>query len=346
VCLALVTLLLVVGLRPAGVAARFGGPLPKRWSQELRTLQAPVHPGFFPAACRDRGNTGVFLECLGSGVTLPWFAKGHKEAGGKARPSPWQSVKQGKVGMALGVVRDRVVEVGHGRQGDAELGHEGLHQEGVGGDNSCIRGQCHRALAGLEARLADVGRAPVVCMAKVLQGGATREWRRFESRPAAQEGAQDARIFLLKPLQNGWAGVFKHTGQAIGAPDLVADQATAVCDEWRSGAPRGALGGQRGERVAVFEEAFDLELGIGGVVFGPAGGQRFTVLRQGARMDGEAHEEIIWAQGGDNGPVIQLKTPSNGLSVEPRAQGLDPRVDRFRAVLEHQQLSSLRASGL
>jgi hypothetical protein len=32
--------------------------------------------------------------------------------------------------------------------------------------------------------------------------------------------------------------------------------------------------------------------------------------------------------------------------VEARAQGLDPRVDRFRAVLEHQKLAFLRASGL
>jgi hypothetical protein len=107
-----------------------------------------------------------------------------------------------------------------------------------------------------------------------------------------------------------------------------------------------ALGGKRGALVAVCEEECALECGSGGVVCGPAGGKRFTVLGQGERIDGKEHEEIILAQGGDNGPFIQLKTHRNGLSVEPRAQGLDPRVDRFRAVLEHQKLSSLRASGL
>src|SRR5262245_57364403 len=111
VCLALVTLLLIRGLGPEGVADRFGGPLHKRLAQELRTLEAPVHPGFFPAAFRDRRNAGVFLACLGRGVTLPLFAKGHKEAGGKDRPRPWHGVKQGKIGMILGVVRQSVVEV-------------------------------------------------------------------------------------------------------------------------------------------------------------------------------------------------------------------------------------------
>jgi hypothetical protein len=241
-CLPLITLLLGVGLGPEGVADRFGGPLHTRLSQALRTLEAPVPPGFFPAAFRDWCTAGVFLECLGRGVTLPWFAKGHKEAGCTDRPGPGQGVKHGQVGMALGVVRASGVDVGNGLQGDAEWGHDGVHQERVGGDNPGIRGQCHRALVGLDARLDDGGRAHGVCTEKVLKGSATRELRRFESWPAAQEVAQDARILLLKPLQNVWEGVFQRTGQAIGAADCVADQATAGFDELRSGAHRGALG--------------------------------------------------------------------------------------------------------
>ena len=64
-------------------------------------------------------------------------------------------------------------------------------------------------------------------------------------------------------------------------------------DELRQGAHRGALGGERGELVAVFEEELDLEFGIGGVIFGPARGKRFAVLRHGERIDGKEHEEII-----------------------------------------------------
>ena len=94
------------------------------------------------------------------------------------------------------------------------------------------------------------------------------------------------------------------------------------------------------------EEQLDLEFRVGRVIFGPARGTRLAVLGHGEWIDGKEHEGLILAQCGDKGPFMQLQAHSNGLSVEPRAQGLDPRVDRFRAVLEHQKLSSLSASGL
>ena len=107
-----------------------------------------------------------------------------------------------------------------------------------------------------------------------------------------------------------------------------------MLDELRQGAHGGALGGERGELVAVFEEEFDLEFGIGGVIFGPARGKRFAVLGQGERIDGKEHEEIIVAQRGHDGPFIEFQAHRDGLSVESRAQGLDPRINRFRTVFE------------
>jgi hypothetical protein len=138
--------------------------------------------------------------------------------------------------------------------------------------------------------------------------------------------------------------VFEGTGQAVGETHFVADQAPAVFDELRQGTHRGALGGERRELVAVFEQQLDLELGIGGVIFGTAWGKRFAVLRQGERIDGKEHEEIIGAQRGHNGPFIEFQAHSDRLSVESRAQGLDPRIDRLGAVFEHEKLTSLSAS--
>ena len=126
-----------------------------------------------------------------------------------------------------------VIEVGNGLQGDAELGHEGLHQEGIGGDDAFIRGQRHRALDGLDAGRDDVGRAHVVGPEEALKSGAPRALRRFESRPVAEEVAKDRRIFLLKPLQDVGKVVFEGTGQAVGETHFVADQAPAVFDELR-----------------------------------------------------------------------------------------------------------------
>ena len=84
----------------------FSRPLHKRLSQERRTLEAPVDPGFLAAAFRHWRNTRIFLEFLGRSVAFPLFAKGHEEARGKDGPGAWQGVKQREVGMVLGALRD------------------------------------------------------------------------------------------------------------------------------------------------------------------------------------------------------------------------------------------------
>jgi hypothetical protein len=147
-------------------------------------------------------------------------------------------------------------------------------------------------------------------------------------------------------LQNLWKVVFEGTGQAVRAPDFVTDQAPAVFDELREGTHGGALGAEWGELVPVFQEEFDLEFRIGGVVFGTAGGKRFAVLGHGERIDGKEHEEIIVAQRGHDGPFIEFQAHRDGLSVEARAEGLDPGVNRFRTMFKAQKLPLCGASGL
>jgi len=140
--------------------------------------------------------------------------------------------------------------------------------------------------------------------------------------------------------------VFEGTGQAVGEPPCVADEALAMFDELREGAQHRALGGERRELVAVFEQQLDLELGIGGVSCGMARGERFAVLRQGEWMDGKEPEDIIGAQRGYDGPFIEFQAHSDGLAVEARAQGLDPRINRLGAVFEYEKLPSLRVRSL
>ena len=142
--LALVALLLVVALGPEGMPDRFRGRFHEFLSEERRTLQAPVDPGFLATAFRDRRDARVFLEFRGRGVAFSLFAKGHEEARGKDSTGTWQGVKQEEVGMILGVLRDGFVEVGNSLHSDTELGDEGLHQEDIGGDDAVIGGQRSR----------------------------------------------------------------------------------------------------------------------------------------------------------------------------------------------------------
>ena len=185
-----------------------------------------------------------------------------------------------------------------------------------------------------------------MCPEAGFQGRAAGAWRRFERGPTAQEVAKERRIFVVKPLQDLWEGVCERTGKASGATACGTDEATTRRNTWRQGAHGGAVGGERGERVAMFAEELDLECGIRGIVFGTAGGKRFTVFGQSEWGAGKEPEESIFAQGGNPGPLLELKTHGNGLAVEPRTPSLAPPIDRFRPVLEAPKLSSLSAGGL
>src|SRR4029450_3807319 len=129
------------------------------------------------------------------------------------------------------------------------------------------------ALDGFDAGGNQVSRTHVGGTEEAFQRGAAGDLGRFEGGPAAEAVAKDRGIFLGKPLQNLWKVVFEGTRQAVGQTDFVADQGRAVLDALRQGAPGGALGGEWGELVAMFQENFDQEFGIGGVIFGPARGK-------------------------------------------------------------------------
>jgi hypothetical protein len=87
------------------------------------------------------------------------------------------------------------------------------------------------------------------------------------------------------------------------------------------------------------EEPFELEFGVGGVVFGPARGEGFAIPRQCQRIDGKEDQKVVRAQGGDQGPFVAFEADSHGLAVEPRAQRADPRLDGLGRVLEREALA-------
>jgi hypothetical protein len=101
----LVPLLLVVELSLEGMSDRLCRPLHKCLTEELRTLQAPMHPRLLPAAFGDQGNPGILLQFSSGGIAFPLFAKGDEEAGSKDWPSTWEGLEEGEVGMALGAPR-------------------------------------------------------------------------------------------------------------------------------------------------------------------------------------------------------------------------------------------------
>ena len=187
--LALVALLLVVHLCPEGMPDGFRGPFDERLSEERGALQAPVDPGLLAAAFGYWRDTGVFLEFLGGGIAFALFAKGDEEPGGKDGARAWQGGKEREIGMALGALRDGVVEICNSLQSDAELGDEGLHQEGIGGDDPVIGGQgCGLLMAWM--RLSMTSHSARDGTEEALEGGTACELGGFESRPLGEEVAE------------------------------------------------------------------------------------------------------------------------------------------------------------
>src|SRR5207245_11174718 len=109
---ALVALLLGEDACPEGMPDRCSGPLHEGLAHELRTLEAPVHPGLLAAPFGHRCDPGIFLEVGGGGRAVALFAEGDEQPGGEDRARSWEGLAQGEIGMALRALRDGGVEIG------------------------------------------------------------------------------------------------------------------------------------------------------------------------------------------------------------------------------------------
>ena len=89
--------------------------------------------------------------------------------------------------------------------------------------------------------------------------------------------------------------VLEGTGQAVGDPDCVADHAATMFDELCEGTHSGAWRIERLQLVAMGQQQFELELGIGGIVFGPTGREGLAIPRQRQWVEGKEDQKVMLA---------------------------------------------------
>jgi hypothetical protein len=171
-------------------------------------------------------------------------------------------------------VGNGLVELLDRLQRHEELGHKGLDQEGIGGDEAVSGGPRRRALDGGEALGDDLSVAHVMVAEAAFQGSASRQLYGREGRPLGEEVADDGGIFVVEPLQYRRNVVFQGTGEAIRAAHFVSDQAAAMFDEVFEGAHGRTLGLKGLERIAMLAQEVKEAFGVGGVVLSLAGGGR------------------------------------------------------------------------
>jgi hypothetical protein len=346
VCFARLALLLVIDPCPEGMVDRCRGPLHEGLAEAWRTVEAPVDPGLLAAPFGHRCDARELLECSGGGIAFPWFAEGDEEAGSDDGASAWKGLEQGAVGMALGALRDGLVAVLDGVQGDPELADAGLHESRRGGDDALIGGQGGGSLDGVDALGHHVRGADVVRAKAGLQGRATREWHRFEGGPAPENVTQQQRVGVLKPWESLRERVFQGARETVGEPHLVPDHAATVCDELFQGAHGRALWAAGRPLVAVGAQQVERECRVGGVILRAAGGKRFAVAREGQWIDGQEDEDVVCAQGTDDGPLVECEADGEWLAGEPLAHGSHPGLHGCWRVLEDAVLSCCGARRL
>ena len=117
-------------------------------------------------------------------------------------------------------------------------------------------------------------------------------------------------------------------------------------DEWCEGTPRGALGVEGRELVAMREQELTRPCDVRGIVLGVAGREGVAVLGQGQRMDGAQDQQCVLTQGLDERALIEVEAHRHGASFAPLAYGPGPRIDGLWCVLKHHELPFVVANGL
>jgi hypothetical protein len=179
-----------------------------------------------------------------------------------------------------------------------------------------------------------------------LKGGAARELGRFEGGPATQKVTENVSIFILKPVEHLREIVFQRTGEAVRNPHFIPDHAPTRCDELFESAHGRALRIEWLQLIPMREQQFELQFGVAGIVFSPAGGEGFAIPRQWQRINREEDQKVIRAQGEDQRTFVKFEADSHRLAVEPRTQCGAPRVDSLGRVLKLEALSFCSASRL
>jgi hypothetical protein len=151
------------------------------------------------AAFRHEREARRRLEVIGGGLTCTWCPESDAEAGGKDRASARQGGTHGAVGRLLGAGRQGLVEVCHGRQDGAELGHERLDEARLRGDHACSGREWRRVLDGVEALINHVGIAPRRGVEEALSRSTTRQRSGVEGRPWGETVTAERGVLVVTP---------------------------------------------------------------------------------------------------------------------------------------------------
>ena len=104
--------------------------------------------------------------------------------------------------------------------------------------------------------------------------------------------------------------------------------------------------GEHLEFVTMFEEQFELEFRIRGVVLRPTGCEGLAVFGHGMRVDGEQHQKVMSAEGGYQGTFRQLQADGDRPPAEALAEHAGPSADGLGCVCQQTGFPGIRTRDL
>ena len=158
-----------------------------------------------------------------------------------------------------------------------------------------------------------------------LQGRAACQLGSLQGWPAAEKVTKDDGVFVLKPLEHLRAIVFQGAGEPMGDPHFVANHTPAVFNELCQSTHGGALRLEGLQLVAVRAEQCELQFGISGVILRATGGKRFAVPCEGQGVDGKEHQEVVCAQGKDDGAFVEFEADGDRFPLEALVEHPTPQ---------------------
>jgi hypothetical protein len=230
-----------------------------------------VAPGLRAAACGDRCAPGLYWPCGGGARAGALFAKGDAQPGGEDGPCSWERLDQGAIWMALRTRRAGMIQGRHGLPGDPEWVAQGLDEPGLGSANALIVVK---------------GRAAWMAWRRWATTSAARPWWWRQQVASGERRARGAAVRVgqgLKQAQtmgvsgswNPWSPCgpegFRGHVRWLGRRTVSWTPRRRCATRWTR-APGGALWRERLERSTMGAAPCEWEVGVSGIVCGPARG--------------------------------------------------------------------------
>ena len=121
--------------------------------------------------------------------------------------------------------------------------------------------------------------------------------------------------------------MLQRVAHAVAVADLVADQVPALFDQLLQSAHGRAFRLEAAQLVAVAAQQFERQLGVGGIILGPARRKGLAIFGERRRIDRKQHQEVVLLQGIDQRSLADLQTHGDGSATKALFQPTRPLRD-------------------